>query len=706
MSSTTEITYCRLCPAACGLVVEIEDGRVTSVAGDKDNELSRGFTCPKGRHIADFGTDPHRLLNSKRRTAGGGYEGIDATVAIEEINTRLQDIIREHGPDSVAFYSGTQAAYASLTNPVANTWWRTIGSPKNFSSMTIDQSAKWVAEARLGRWAAGMQRFGDSDVWVLVGTNPLISMQGGSFTGFPVHDGLRRLQREKRRGLKLVVVDPRRTELATHADLHLQLIPGTDAVLFAGLLNVLLTEGLINQAFCDRWVTGLDALRAAVQPFTPEATASICGVTADDLVAAARIFGTARRGMTTSGTGPDMGPGANVAEHLLQCMNVVCGRFPQAGDELTGAAVLGSPKPLRAEVVPARRTWEEGYQSRFGYGLLQGQLPTPSLADEILTEGPDRIRAMVVNGGNPAASVPDQHKMVKALSSLELLVTIDPYMSETAQLAHYVIAPVLHLERPDTTRSYENMFDVSFAQYTPALLPAPDGVIDDWQFFLRLAWAAGNTLQVAGREYPPGSNLPATDEVLESFSSRARVPLDEVKRHRHGKVFDELAPALVAPADPDAAGRFEVMPSDVAAELTEAHRVALMSDAAGRPFRLVVRRARSAMNSVGKRLPALKMPLNPCYVHPDDLTALNLTTKSMVRLTTDHGAIDAVAEADATMRPGVVSISHSFGALPTEGGEPGRYGSNVNLLLSVDHDLQAISAMPQMTAVPVTLAPV
>ncbi|MCU1346837.1 MAG: molybdopterin oxidoreductase [Acidimicrobiia bacterium] len=704
--TSTAATYCRLCGAACGLVVEITDGQVTSVTGDKDNALSRGFTCPKGRHIADFGSDPERLLRSQKRTASGSFEDIDASVAVEEIHTRLQEIIAEHGPDSVAFYSGTQASYVSLTNPFATTWWRTMGSRKNFSSMTIDQSAKWVAEARLGRWAAGMQRFGESDVWILDGSNPLVSMQGGSFTGVPVHDGLRRLQREKRRGLKMVVVDPRRTELATYADIHLQLIPGTDSALFAGLLNVLFTEGLINQPFCDRWVAGLDDLRAAVAPFTPEVVASICGVPAEDLIEAARIFGRARRGMTTSGTGPDMGPEANLAEHLIQCMNVVCGRFPEAGDELTGAAVLGSAKPLRAEVVPPRRTWESGYQSRFGYGMLQGQLPTPSLADDILTPGPDQIRAMVVNGGNPAASVPDQHKMVKALESLELLVTVDPFMSETAQLAHYVIAPVLHLERPDTTRAYENMFDVSFAQYTPALLPAPEGVIDDWEFFLKLAWAAGNTLQVAGREYPPGSPLPSTDEVLASFSSRARVPLDEVKRHPHGKVFDELPPAVAAPADPDAAGRFDVMPTDVAAELASSLAAAVAPRDGERPFRLVVRRTKSAMNSLGKRLPGLKTNQNPCYVHPDDLARLGIAAGQRVSITTDHGVIEALAAADATMRPGVVSMSHSFGSLPGGSDEPGSYGSNVNLLLSVEHDLQPISAMPQMTAVPVTLAAV
>ncbi len=365
-----------------------------------------------------------------------------------------------------------------------------MGSKKTFSSMTVDQSAKWVAEGRLGKWAAGMQRFADADVWLLAGTNPLVSMQGGIFTGFPIHDGFRRLQQEKQRGLQLIVVDPRVTEVATRADIHLQLKPGTDVALFAGLLHVILDLDLENIAFTARWSEGLRELRAAVSTFTPSVVATICDVDAHELIAAAKMFGTAKQGMATSGTGPDMAAWANVAEHLIQSMNVVCGRFPKDGEAILGAAVLGSGKSLRAEVVAPNRTWETGYRSDSGWGLLQGQLPAVSLVDEIMKPRPDRLRALIVSGGNPAAAIPGQNALFEALSALDLLVTVDPFPSETAQLAHYVIAPVMHLERPDTTRAYEGLFDTSFAQYTPALLPAPGGLIDDWEFFLRLAWAA------------------------------------------------------------------------------------------------------------------------------------------------------------------------------------------------------------------------
>ncbi len=698
MTRTT--TYCRICPAACGLVLDVDDGRVTKITGDPQHALTRGFTCVKGRYLADFATDPARLRSSRRRDSQGGHEDVAIDVAIGEIAARLHDIIAAHGPDAVALYTGTQASMASLTLPFTLAFWKTLGSRKQFSSMTVDQAAKWVTEGRLGRWAAGAQRFADADVWMLVGTNPLVSMQGGYFTGFPIHDGMRRLLEEKRRGLQLIVVDPRRTELAARADIHLQIIPGTDAVLFAGLIAIVIGEGLHDKAFCDRWVPGLDDLRRAVARFTPDVTAAACGVPVSDLLSAARVFGGGHRGMATSGTGPDMGPSANLAEHLIQTLNVVCGRFPRDGDAMAGVSVLGSGKPRPAEVLAPDRHWEHGYRSPTGYGLLNGELPAVSLPDEIGGAGSDRIRALIVSGGNPAVAVPGKARMVDALSSLDLLVTIDPFMSETAQVSDYVIAPVVHIERPDTTRSYEGLMDRPFAQYTPAVLPAPEGVIDDWEFFLRLAGAMGNSLHVAGREYVPGAPIPTTDDVLASFAARARIPLDEVKRHPHGIVFDALAEVRVAPpsdsAGPGHGTGFDVMPADVAAELSMLEATAPHDD--GR-LHLIVRRAKEVMNSTGTQLVGLvRDPPNPCHMHPDDLARAGLVHGSAVSLTSDHGSIDAVVHADVTLRVGVVSMSHGFGG-PGVDGDPPDAGSSTNRLLSPTADLQPISGMPRLTAV-------
>lgn len=698
--ATSHVTYCRICPATCGLLLEVTDGTVTRVRGDAENPLTGGYTCSKGRRIGDFHADPRRFRSAMRRTRSGQLAPVATDDAIAEIAARLEQIVAAHGPDSVALITGTQAAMASLTGPFARGWFRTLGSRSMFTPQTIDQSAKWVAEGRLGAWAAGRQRFDESDVWMLVGTNPLVSMQGGDITGFPVHNGFRRLHAEQQRGLTLIVVDPRRTETASRADVHLQLVPGSDAVLFAGLIHVILDEGLADAEFCARWVDGLEALRAAVARFTPDVVASACGIPAADVVRAARIFGRARKGMATTGTGPDMGPVANLAEHLVQCINVICGRFPREGDRQAHGGVLGAGRPRPAEAIGPDRDWERGPRDRFGYGQMHGESPIGTLPDRILDQREDQIRALVVVGANPACAIPDQSKTVRALRALDLLVTLDPYPSETAQLADFVIAPTMQLESPDTTRAYESLIDAPFAQYTAAILPRPAGTIEDWDFFLRLSWAMGKTLRIAGVEYPPGP-VPSAHEVLASFTRRARIPLEEVMRYPHGRMYDVPA-GLVDPPSPAGTGRFAVLPGDVEAELAAVPTQSVPTPQ--RPFLLVVRRSRETLNSMGRQLPGVPgRAYNPCFVHPEDLAGLELDTGAVVRLASDHGAITAVVEADGSMRRGVVSMTHAFGALSDD--DPLRDGTNTGRLVSLSMQLQTISAMPRMSALPVAIEP-
>ncbi|MDZ7676706.1 MAG: molybdopterin-dependent oxidoreductase [Acidimicrobiales bacterium] len=348
MSPATHLTYCRICPAHCGLVLEVSDGVVTSVSGDREHPLTKGFTCAKGRRIGDFHSDPARLQTSQRRRSDATFEPVNVDTAVHEVADRLRSIIDDHGPDAVGLFVGTQTYTASLSYSFATAWQRAVGTRKRFTTVTIDQSAKIVATGRLGAWAGGLQRFQDADTWMLVGTNPLVSMQGGNMTGFPVHDNLRALTDARRRGLQLIVIDPRRSEVAAHADIHLQLRPGTDAPLLAGIHHAPPRDGLADDDFCHRWANGLEDLERVVADFPPEVAGRIAGVDPSEIIAAARTFGEANTGMATSGTGPDMGPFANVAEHLVQALNVVCGRLPREGDRPGGFNVLERTPSYRA----------------------------------------------------------------------------------------------------------------------------------------------------------------------------------------------------------------------------------------------------------------------------------------------------------------------------------------------------------------------
>jgi anaerobic selenocysteine-containing dehydrogenase len=694
-------SFCRLCASSCGVLLDVEDGRITRVLGDAQHPISGGYTCPKGRRGGDLAHGPDRLTTSMRRTGTGTHEPVPVARATADIADRLRTIVDRHGPDAVALFMGTQQNFAALTPPMARAWFRGTGSHKLFSTMTIDQSAKWVVAERMGTYLGGRQRFEDADVWLLAGTNPVVSANGGDGDGAVVQNPSVTLRAARERGLRLIVVDPRHTETAALADVHLAPRPGTDAVLFAGLLHVVLTEQLHDTDFCRRYTADLPGLVDAVADVTPTVVHRICGVPADRVRAAAQVFAGGSRGMATSGTGLCMGPHSNLAEHLVAALNVVCGRYLREGERADDRAVLTRHAPARAEVAPPARAYEHGFRSRIGgVRAMRGELPSGILTDEILEPGPDRVRALIVSGGNPAAALPDRAKALRALRSLDLLVCIDPRMSDTARLAHYVIAPTTMYERADHTAIMEPFFPRPFAQFTPAVLPAPPGVVDDWRFFLDLAAASGQPVKFAGRILDPDAP-PTSEQMLAMMAERGRVPFADVVTAPHGHLAGASG-AVVGPATEDGAGhRLMLLPADVRAELVAALTDRVVTEQF--PLLLTVRRIREAVNSTGTRVPGL-VPggTNPASLHPDDLTALGITDGQVVTVRSAAGRLRATARADRTLARGTVSMTHCFGSVDPRDDA----GVNVNALTGTGAGVQAINAMPTMTAVPVAVGAV
>lgn len=703
-------SYCRICGGTCGIKIEMEDDRIIKVIGDKNNPSSEGYTCVKGRHIADLIYDKDRFLQCQRRRADGSLEPMATKAAVEEVGHKLRAIIDEHGPNSVAVYWGTFANMQPANWGWVAAFLKALKTDKFFSIMSIDQAPKWVAPWRVGSWAGGNQHARDSDVWFLMGINPLMSMWSN---GFGMPHGTGRFREAKARGIKLIVMDPRRSETAEFADIHLQIRPGTDATVLAAMIRVILDEDLHDKEFCEAWVKSGDLakLRAAIEQVTPEFAARIAGVPADDIIAAARLFGTGPKGMASTGTGSNMGPHSNIVEHLTLCLNIVCGRFPREGDPVPANVMQPQAQPV-AQVNSPDRPWTRGFQSRFGYGKIgapfasgswRQELPSMSLPDEIMEPGEDRVRALIVIGSNPAGIIPDQERTVRALKQLELLVTMEPLPVETARLAHYILAPSMWLERPEHTSGFEYMYDGPFAQYTPAVIDPPPGLWHDWQYIGGLAQAMGLTLEVNGRTYAPGDPLPSAEEYQKHMAEGGRVPLDEIKTYPHGHMFDDLEGAIVAPAN-DASGRFELLADDVVPEFEAA--MAHDPTSVEHPFILASRRVRDTMNSTGRRMPTLaKKPYNPCFMHPDDQARVGVSEGELVRIASEHGVIVAVVGTDSKLKPGVVSITHAYGDLPGQDNDPRKFGANVGRLIPNDH-LQKVVGMPRMTGFQVSLEPV
>jgi anaerobic selenocysteine-containing dehydrogenase len=262
---TTHKTFCRFCHAICGIEVDVEHGRAVAVRGDPAHPVSQGYLCEKGKALIEQHDAPERLRGSTKRVADGTFVGLPTAQAIDEIAARLSAIIDRDGPSAVAVYSGTHGLF-SAAKPLIIAWARAIGTHWYFTPNTIDQPSISTAWARHGTWDAGVNRFADANVLLFAGNNPGVSAfsrEGGP----PYANAFRHLRDAKRRGVKIIAIDPRRTELARMADVHLQVTPGEDPTLLAGMIRVILGERLHDRDFVDRHVGGMETLRAAVEEF-------------------------------------------------------------------------------------------------------------------------------------------------------------------------------------------------------------------------------------------------------------------------------------------------------------------------------------------------------------------------------------------------------------------------------------------------------
>lgn len=693
-------TFCRICTGHCGLIVSIdEDGRPASVRSDKDDPHSLGYICSKGVTSAQAHTHESRLLHPLKRMPDGSFQEIALDQALDEISARLEEIVARDGGEALAAYRGTGGFFTTAGLGILSGFLSAFGSPKLYTTLTIDQSAKFVSAFRLGIWPAGTQTFATSDVAMMVGGNPFVSM-----AQLDTRHPAKRMAAAKERGLELIVIDPRHTETARHADLFLQPLPGHDAAIAAALIRTVLAEGLHDASFCDENVAQLAALRAAVEPFTPARVAERAGLDDSAIVAAARLFaGPSKRGTVVTGTGVDMGPHSNLAQHLFDTLNVICGRFIRAGERVENPGLVMNPGPKPAQVFNLPRPWEGGPRSRVGdFGLIGGEMVTGKLAEDILAPGPGAIRALFNHGGNPAVAVPDQRKMVEALRTLDLLVSIEPVMSATAQLSHYILPPKLQFERPDLPiYLFEAaIFPRPYTRYTPALTAPPAGsdVCDEWRVFWEIARRGGRKLDFMGTPLDM-EVAPDEDELIAATLAAAPVALDEVKRHPQGYFHEEVLLAL--PRDAETAGRFTVFPGDIEAEMRAMTAEFVAARPPRRNFLMTGRRARHRMNSMGATLPELirMLPRNVAAMNPQDLASLGIARGEAIEITSDHGSIRLLTEADETVRRGVVTVSHGFGGLPEES-DP-MLGATPNRLISTDADIQTINAMPRMTAIPV-----
>ena len=709
-----EVTsFCRICGGGCGTRLKIDaSDRILHIRGDDQQPMSKGYACFKGLQAEEAHHGPARLLRPLKRLEDSSFVEIGLEQALDEIAGRLRPYYESDDREAIALFNGNGSTPCSSAHGMHYSFMESIGSKSHYTTLTIDQSAKLISFERLGGWPGGLHALDQSDVVLFFGTNPLLSH---SCIGCITADPTRRLKHASNEGLQLIMVDPRRNETSRYATLMLQPIPGQDAAIAAALIRLVMDEGWGDTDFTNRFATpeGMVALRVAIDPFTPEFVERRAGLAPGQIRAAAELFARDnKRGGAFTATGPSMAPYSNLMQHMVDCLNVVCGRYRRAGDRIA-VDMLSPEYPVNEEVFAPPRSWQSVPNSRIrGVGSLFRERLSGTLPEEILTPGRGQVRCLIVSGANPANSIPDTKRMSEALRSLDLLVAIEPYMTATAKRAHYILPPKMQYERADLPLSIPgfSLFPDNWTQYAPPLIKPPAGsdVCDDWYPFWAIAKRLGFPINYVGKQELPSETPPSTDDLLEIRLRGARVSLEEVKKYPSGHIWD-VETCFVQPGRPEADARFDLMPDDVAQEMRDYLALPVTAEeirSNGKSFShlLSSRRMRDIFNSNGPQLRRVRErnPYNAAFMHPDDLASLGLGNGAVVRITSDHGSILAVTEADDTMRPGVISMSHGWGGEAVSDDEWDG-AANVNLLIACDRNVEGLNAMPRMSAIPINI---
>jgi anaerobic selenocysteine-containing dehydrogenase len=735
---------CPLCEATCGLELTLEGRELVRVRGDRDDVFSHGYICPKGVALIDLERDPD-VVRSPLVRDGDDFREASWDEAFERVDAGLRTIIDRDGADAVAVYLGNPNVHNLAGLLYNRVLLLALGTANLYTATSVDQMPKQVSAAYMfgGGLTIPIPDVDRTDHMVILGANPLAS-NGSLFTAPDLPGRLRAL---RKRGGKLVVIDPRRTKTAEVADEHHFIVPGTDAHLLFAIAHTLLTEGLTNLGRLAEHTTGIDEVRAAAKAFAPEAVAPVTGIAAEEIRRMAREIAAADKAVVYGRIGTCTQEYGTLASWLVDVINVLTGNLDRPGGAMFttpaagGSNTSGTPGVGRGAQFGRRRSRTHDFPEHFG------EFPVAHLADEMLTPGPGQVKALITVAGNPAASTPDTGRLAGALEGLEFMVAVDIYLNQTTRHADVILPGQSTLTRSHYDIAFNSLACRNVANYSPPALDLADGEMNEWEVLLRLAAiCAGQGAhaniealdELAARQVldrglkNPISPAKGFDEAKaweltgsrrgperlldillrtgpfgDGFGTKPDgLSLEMLERNPHGVDLGPLEPRIPEVLRTPS-GKIELAPEPVVADV-ERLRASLAMRRNGQLV-LVGRRHLRSNNSWMHNIPALAGGSNRCtmQIHPDDAGRLGIEDGKRARVDSSAGSVEVEAEVtDAVMR-GVISIPHGWG---WEGdGVRARVcaddpGVNSNVLAPSEL-IDPLSGNAVLNGIPVTVAP-
>lgn len=713
-------TYCRICESLCGMVAEVEDGRLVALRPDKEHPLSAGFACQKGIAFTEVVNDPDRVTTPLRRRPDGGFEEVSWGEALSDIAKRLSDIHRRHGSQAVGWYFGNPGAFSYSHLLAVLLFVNGLGLGTHLYTASSQDTHSRIMASQLLYGVPSTVPIPDlsrTDLLVVMGANPVVS-HGSVLTAPRIRD---RMHDVVKRGGRVIVIDPRKTETAAQFE-WLGIVPDTDAQLLLSLLQVMFAEDLVDRPAVNAQAQGLGWLAARCAPFTPERTERTTGIPAETVRRLARELVATPRAAVYGRIGTCAGRSGTLTSYLLDAVNLCAGNLDVPGGSVFGS--LGFPGEqwaLKALGAVLRFDHRRNRSRIGGFGNLVRSEPATMLAKEITTPGDRQIRALFVSAGNPVLSVPNGAELLTAMRELELSVALDFYLTETTAQCDYLLPVTTMYERDDFGLLFQTFHSTPFRQVTEAVV-APYGqartewdIVDDLTGrlatrtpgFAALA-ALRASMGLLGRRIGP---RPVADAVIRIAQGgdwfglrRGGLSFGRLAdRHPHGQVVaDEIRTGVLKAAVGYPSGRIRLEHKEIGDEITA---LGVREEPAGFPLRLIGMRESRSENSWMHNAPLLmRGDRGPrALMHAADAAQRGIVDGDDVAVRSPYGKIALPVSLTEDIVAGTVAIPHGWGhrgggwRIANQVG-----GANVNELTSNDpEDVESLSGMAWLTGIPI-----
>lgn len=664
MPTDTQVHFrtCHLCEAMCGLRIETQGSQVVKVEGDQADVYSKGHVCPKGIAIQDIHNDPDRLKYPMRRQ-GTEWKRISWAEALEEVGTKLNAIRQQYGNNALGLYMGNPGVHNTGTALFFFEFAKSLGTQNRFASHSLDQLPQMFVNGEMfGHQAMfpvpDLER---TDFFLVLGANPLVS--NGSIMSTPDIQG--KLKSLQQRGGQLVVIDPRKTRTAQLANTHHFIRPGTDVLLLLAFVQVLFEQSLVVEGGPLAYSDGLDELLEFVQDYTPDNIAPIVGIEATHIRELVIDFAAADRAICYGRMGVSVQEYGSLCHWLINLINILTGNIDREGGVMFPLPAMDFVKLLKHEAKAFR--WNSRVR---GLPEIASELPTTTLAEEILTPGEGQVKAMITLAGNPILSAPDSNQMEKAFASLDYMVAIDIYLNETTRHADIILPPATALE----VMHYDFVLNIvalrNIANYSPPVFPIDKDQRYDWQIIMALQrqLEQGHPLWLQIKHslfswLTPERRINLGLQIGPyGFFSRQKLSLGKLKEQPHGIDLGPLKPCLPKRLF-TSNKRINLTPTRITADLKRIPQLIEVHQGESKPLRLIGRRDLRSNNSWMHNSPRLMKGNDRCtlLMHPQDAIRRELQEGQAVEVSSNTGSIQLKLELSEEMMPGVISIPHGWG---------------------------------------------